>query len=656
VIAAIAAVGLILFAGVYSLFHKPQPPVLNAKSAPDARAKMADAEAENPAEPNATPQHPVLLEANVPGTRFSEAGQTLDPSSLLTIGSHTIEASHEGYLSESKTLNVEKSANGPLNVKFELRAILPQLRFSSSIARGRLVIDDAESLDLQAGVASKEDLALGQHTVKIYEGNRQVFSFTFETKPNERPVLLAPLANESMAGVVVASLAGAAKVYTTATLRASARLPVAPVPEAGIDINGSPNNPAHFFLDAGRGRGPQQQSVDPSVLPTLTVQLAGASQPLYVDITSTVPDCRISVDGKPLNRPMNGQSISIAMEPGNHPVRLSCPGYQELEQVASVKAEEATPNKLAFSMVAIPAPVAAVRRAVFTLIGAPPETLVFQNQMRIGTVGPDGSFSREIDPGTYTFEWRKAGFDPRKETRTVRAGELLKLEGVLTASTGSLILKVAPEGARLAIHRDSDGSSINVASNVPIALAPGPYRITASAPEYAEASESVVVASGKALSVNLNLERTPTVVGPSGFFEDGDSWKPSPEADGWWVHSGSGYSALRSSTGAFTIDFLKKKHFHKINLLADCSDHTNCIVYAIDAHNFSTKLTVNGATLLDKKVPHGMDSNSSFHLVFEMSPDAIVVKNRAGAVLSTVERKNPRGKLLVQDDNPLVIN
>jgi len=39
-----------------------------------------------------------------------------------------------------------------------------------------------------------------------------------------------------------------------------------------------------------------------------------------------------------------------------------------------------------------------------------------------------------------------------------------------------------------------------------------------------------------------------------------------------------------------------------------------------------------------------------------MSPDAIVVKNSAGTVLSSVERRNPRGKLAIQDDNPLKIN
>jgi hypothetical protein len=51
-----------------------------------------------------------------------------------------------------------------------------------------------------------------------------------------------------------------------------------------------------------------------------------------------------------------------------------------------------------------------------------------------------------------------------------------------------------------------------------------------------------------------------------------------------------------------------------------------------------------------------MDDSSMFHLVFEMSPDAIIVKNKAGTVLSSVDRKDPRGKLSIQDDTPLNVN
>jgi hypothetical protein len=226
----------------------------------------------------------------------------------------------------------------------------------------------------------------------------------------------------------------------------------------------------------------------------------------------------------------------------------------------------------------------------------------------------------------------------------------------MVASSGTLILRVVPEGAHLSVHRDTDSTVINLGNNQPLALPAGTYRVSAQLPDYRERSEAVVIASGKPLTLNWELEKVPVVSGPLRFFENGDSWKPVPDADGWWIHPGSGYSALRASTGEVNIDFLRKKRSRKINILADCQDHANCIVYSLDGHNFTVKVVSGGETVLDEKKPHGMDNNPSFHLVFEMSPDAIVVKSRSGTVLSSVERQNPKGKLSIQDDNPLTIN
>jgi hypothetical protein len=281
---------------------------------------------------------------------------------------------------------------------------------------------------------------------------------------------------------------------------------------------------------------------------------------------------------------------------------------------------------------------------------------VFQNQIRIGTVGSDGTFSREIDPGTFTWEWRKPGYEPRKETRSVRPGESVHFDGAMALSTGSVVLKVLPENARISVRRDSDNAAINVPNNTSFPLAPGSYRVTAQAPDYHERTETVVIASGKPMTLAWDLEKMPVVSGPLQFFENGGAWTPVAGADGWWVHAGSGYSSLRSSTGGFNIDFLRKKRSRKITIQADCVDRANCIVYSIDSHNLAVKLVSGGVTMVDDKKPHGLDENSSFHLRFEMSPDAIVVKDRAGNVLSSVQRRNPQGKLAIQDDTPLNIN
>jgi serine/threonine-protein kinase len=656
-VAGVAALALIIAAGIYSLTHKPNQPVRET-----APASSADARGSAPA-PILPQMRPVLLESNVAGTSFSEDGKTLAAASELSAGNHAVEATHEGYLPDLKVFSINAAATSPLSVKFELRRALARLRLVSPIANGRLVLDELETLNLQAGSVSKEDLPLGPHTVKVYDKRREIFSFAFEARPNQLPVLITPLATQPVAGAVIVSMGGAARVYTTPGLRVAAGpqpgQALQAVPPLGLDLAGSPEKPARFLLEGSKGVS-QQQSADSSAFPVLTVKLAGVSEPALLALTSNVADCGISVDGKPLKDPLSGTARSIPLDPGVHPIRLSCPGYRDMEQIATIKDGDAGPYKLDFAMTAIP-----VRRAVFTLTGGLPDTAVLQNQVRIGTVGADGNFSKEIDPGSHTFEWRKPGFEPRKESRVVKAGESLRLDGTLTPSTGSLVVKVNPEGARIVARHEGDSSSISLLNNTPLALAAGSYRVTAEAAGYREKSEIVQVANGKFQSLAWDLEKNAvaaaaaTALAPMHIFENGDSWQPSSEGSGWWVHSGSGYSSLRSSTGTFSFDFLKKKggaRNKKINILADCGDHDNCIVYALDGHNLTSKVIADGQTVQDEKKAHGMDSSSSYHLLFEMSPDAIVVKNSAGVILSSVERSNPRGKLAVQDDNPLNVN
>jgi hypothetical protein len=330
-----------------------------------------------------------------------------------------------------------------------------------------------------------------------------------------------------------------------------------------------------------------------------------------------------------------------------------CPGYQDAQQTAVIGPDDSDGKKLDFVMVPVPA---RPHLALLTIAGAPPEAAVFQNQVRIGTVGPDGLFSKEIEPGSYAWELRKTGFEPRNVARAVKAGDTVRLDGALTPSNGSLVIKVAPETARIFARRDADGSPVVLPNNSPVALAGGSYRVTAEAADYMERTETVLIAAGKPLTLAWELEKRPVVPAPVRFFENGSSWKPSSEGGGWWIQPALGYSALRSSTGSFSIDLLRKKGTKKIVIMADCRDVNNCDIFTLDGHNLTSKILAGGKTLLESKQPHGMDQNSSFHLLFEMSPDAIVIKNRAGTVLASVERRDFRGKLLIQNDIPLNIN
>jgi serine/threonine protein kinase len=233
-VATATALALIIAAAIYSLTHKPNPPAREAQ-----RVILADARVI--AVPLAGQTRPVVLESNVPGTRFTENGKMLPALPDFGAGSHTVEASHEGYLSDLKTFSVDAGATSPISVKFDLNPALTQLKLNSSITAGTLLLDEATSLNLEAGAVSKEDLPPGPHTVKIYDHKRQVFSLAFEARPNQLPVLITPLGEQPVAGTVIASLAGEDKVYTTTGFRARQQPAGHPVmPVLSIELAGAP--------------------------------------------------------------------------------------------------------------------------------------------------------------------------------------------------------------------------------------------------------------------------------------------------------------------------------------------------------------------------------------------------------------------------------
>ncbi len=648
--AAIVSLALIVAAGVYTLVNKPRSAALAGNAADGRRRARTN--------PPAAGSRVVAFAANVPGASFSEGGKPLSLAAELSFGNHTVEAFHDGYLPQTQSFTLA-AANTPLDVKFDLQPLLVALHVSSPIESGRLLLDEVESLELHSGAAVKQGLALGPHTVKIYDRGRLAFAFAFQAEANQKPMLITPLLTQPVAGAVVASLRGSAKLYTTRGLRAAPvdpqapGLSLAPVPPLGLDIAGSSARPAQFLLDIGKRGRPLLQSADGSDVPALSVRLANAAEETSLTVASNVPNCLVSVDGQSMNQPMSGTSQPLTLAAGSHAIRLTCAGYQEAEQTADIRPGDSAPPKINFSMVALAAQP--VRRGQLTIAGAPPDAQVFQNQIRIGAVGPDGSFSKEIDPGAYTWEWRKPGFEPRKESRAVAAGESVSLDGALTPSTGSLVLKVLPEGARISAYRDSDSHTIVLPNNAPVSLAFGSYRVTAEAPDYIGKTETLFITAGKPLNVTWELAKSPVVPPPARFFQNGDSWQQISGGGGWWIRPGAGYSSLRASTGSFSIDFLRRKT-KKISILADCPDSNNCIVYSLDAHNLTSKRIAAGKTVAEEKQPHGMDDNSSFHLVFEMSSEAIVVRNRSGAVLSKMERRESLGTLMIQNDNPLNID
>jgi serine/threonine-protein kinase len=594
---------------------------------------------------------PVQLISNVPNTTFTVDGKPVSSASLnLDARDHTAEASHAGYLSMAKTFTVSSSATAPLKVAFELLPALPELRVITPLKAGKFVLDDGEATDLQDGSLTKGGIPMGDHTVKIFDGKSQVFAFAFHAEPSAMPTLAGPLGASRAPGFVVASLAGSAKVYATPGMRGGvADQAPNPIPPAGLDIAAAGASETHLVIDDGKGK-PRDLTVDSSALPVLTVILSGAADRVPVTVTANVPDGSVVVNGFIKGHLVNGSRV-IQLEAGNWTVKVTHDGYQDApEQKLQLKAGDTSPQKLNFDLAAV------VSNATLSISSAPADAAVFIDDVRAGTVNGAGSFTKEISPGSHAISLRKPGFEELKITRDFKSGESAKLSGAMK-SMSSLALKILPAAAHITVRRDGDSADLVIANNQSSPVHPGSYKITAEAQNFEPKTETVQVDPGKTVSLDWQLKPAsgPVVAkkGADAFFENGPSWKVE---SGWWIHDVKGYSFLRNSPGVMVFDLLKDQHgglfkkVRKIVFVADYRNEKNKILYTLDGHNLTRRVYTDGSAGEDKKVPHGMEANSSYRIMVELKPDAITIKNGAGKVLDTAPRSGGGGKFGFEDE------
>ncbi|MGH9694136.1 MAG: hypothetical protein ACRD5Z_08350, partial [Bryobacteraceae bacterium] len=126
----------------------------------------------------------VKFSANVDGVRYLVDGHPVSGRDVsLPPGSHSVEADADGYQRSVQSFTVPTHASGPIAVQFTLQQALPELRVTSDMKAGKVVIDGKDTTDLQEGNLIKDGLQPGDHTLKILDNGREVFSFPFTAAP-----------------------------------------------------------------------------------------------------------------------------------------------------------------------------------------------------------------------------------------------------------------------------------------------------------------------------------------------------------------------------------------------------------------------------------------------------------------------------------------
>ena len=592
----------------------------------------------------------VDVTSNVPQTRFIVNGKPLSGSSTqLAAGSYTIQAVHDGYGTESRTVTV---GNTPVHLAFALQPALPQLVFSSPIKEGKLVLDSGEPIGLQQGSLTKDDLPAGDHSIRILDGGREVFSFDYHAQPGQLVTLGHPLASKNVPGVIVSSFAQTAKVFATpGMLGAAGDEAPHPIPPDGIDLTAGGQGFARFVVDDRKGPT-NALSLDVSASPVLKVLLNGVPDKVQLTVSANVADGVVVVNGSPVKRPMTGGTRVLALDPGDWTIQVTHEGYEDSpEQKVHLRAGDKNVPKLNFSLTPL------VRAATLAIASAPPDAEVYIDSARAGTVNSSGTFTKEVAAGPHTVRLAKSGFEDHSESRDFKAGETVKIAAALKAVLGTLLVRITPAGAHISLHRDGDATPINIANDEKASLRPGSYVLSAEADKFQTKTATINVEPGKTTAIEWPLQSAGG--GESGpataarYFDDGAKWTTQ---SGWWVFSGKGYSFFHATQGAFTFDILRESpkgglfsRNRKIVFVAGYKGEGDRILYTLDGHNLTRRIFTNGASEKELKVPYTIDGQIC-RITVEMGADSISIKGKAGKVLDTVKRSGAPGKFAFVDE------
>jgi hypothetical protein len=605
-------------------------------------------------------QVPVNLSANVPHATFIVDGHFVTAPLKLTPGPHQVEARLDGYRTEIKSFTVPASASSPVTVSLVLQPALPALQISSSLKTGKLVLDNGAPADLNDGSLTKEDIAEGDHTVRILDGSREVFSFSFHVAPKEMVNLTSPLALKDTPGVVVSSLGSTAHVFATPGTKGAVNgQDPKPIPPDGVPLTGLVAGNTEFQVDDGKSK-PHMVTFESSGAPMLSVWLSGAPEGVRVMLTSNVPDATVVVNDQPLKKSFADGKRVITLVPGKYRLKATHADFQDsAEQVVEIKPGDTTaPPPINFQLTPI------ARQATLSVSAAPPDAEVLIDGIHAGAVNAGGTFTSDLPPGHRTVTLRKPGYEELAITRDVSAGESLRVSGDSLKQFGTLTFRVSPPTARILYQREGENGSHEVANGQTISLHAGNYEVTADAGDrYTPKSATVTVIPGKGIQVDLILLETPKATAesrtPASVFENPAAWTIG--ASSWWVHNAPGYSFLRDNKGSFSFDILKqtqkgvfRKGVRKVMFVVDYHSDQDRILYTLDERQLHRRVYSSSGDSPDKKAAHGMDDAPVYRIVVDLEPDRVIIRNRAGTQLDEVKRTSP-GKFGFLDEVSLVL-
>ncbi|AJC73629.1 hypothetical protein AJ81_04750 [Pseudothermotoga hypogea DSM 11164 = NBRC 106472] len=227
-----------------------------------------------------------------------------------------------------------------------------------------------------------------------------------------------------------------------------------------------------FFVTAGR-----------TVLVT-----ANFIQKTMLNINTTPPGAQIFLDGSFIGV----SPIQIEVQPGQHTVLATMPGYSAAQQSFTVAPGETKTINLVLNP----------EQATLKVFSSPAGASIYVNGQYRG-VAPSAGLTLTLAPGTYSVEARLSGYQDASMTVTLNPGETRTITLTLVPRKATLNIFTNPVGASIYVNGNYIGTTRTTGLSVQVD--PGTHTIIATMSGYQDTTVTVNVGSGETKRVDITL-------------------------------------------------------------------------------------------------------------------------------------------------------
>jgi serine/threonine protein kinase len=512
---------------------------------------------------------------------------------------------------------------------------LPVVKLSSDTGAGKVTFDDQPPAEFQDGQWTLDKIAAGEHKLK-FEGAQGEASFNFSSVSGAAPVVSGPLVSRGVMAVVVSSMAGHLRVYSSdsaAKVSLDGQAPL-DVPQDGLDLP-SISAGAHE-LAVTRGSDQYKLDIDAGTAPALNAFLESGQNLGTLVVVTGQDKAKVFLNGKLQPQLTQGGQLRIPnLDLKDYVVRVSKSGFQDLPE-QKVRIRKGEEGKLVFNLQPTP------HLASLTIQGGVPGATVLIDQTVVGTVQPDGTLTvNTVNPGDHVVELRKDRFKPRQIKKHFVVGTAVSLaaaDAALEAAPGELKITFTPADAQVTLAKAGE-TPTKVSSGGAMSLSAGSYTLTAKTADNFTRSSTVEVVGGQSRSLDLSLA-------PSGMskWDDQTGWK---QEKGSFVHKGGDFVmySLTPTSGTFVFSAMLTKG-HRMQWMLNCTDANNYVLFQMDDNNFYRTVVRNGQKGDETKIPHKGDKKSFHTIQVRVSPNEIVHMIRQGESWFVLDRWTQQGSNL----------